>query len=102
MIRIDKVESATYFLLIGGLILDHLTTFIGINYYNLYETNFIARILMKLGLWSYADLLICISLIMVLRLTLQKYTHLKIILIFPLTSGIIRTIVGISNLLLFA
>jgi hypothetical protein len=101
MLRIDKVETATYLLLIGGLILDHLTTFIGINYYNLYEANLIARILMEFGLWSYTDLIICISLIIVLRFTLQKYNNLKIILIFPLTSGIIRTIVGVSNLLLF-
>jgi hypothetical protein len=100
MIQIDKIEGVTYYLLIGGLILDHLTTFVGINYYNLYETNFIARVLMDLGLWSYTDLFICISLILVLRITLQKYENLKIILVFPLISGIIRTLVGISNLLL--
>jgi hypothetical protein len=98
MFKIERVEIITYYLLIGGLILDHITTIIGLEYYNLYETNLIVRILIEKGLWSFVDVFICASLIILLRLSLKRSKKYNSIILLPLFSGIVRILVGISNL----
>jgi hypothetical protein len=98
MLRTDRVEIITYYLLIGGLALDHITTFMGLEYYNLYETNLIVRKLIEMGIWSYIDVFVCVSLIILLRLSLKRSNKYKEIIFLPFFSGIIRILVGISNL----
>jgi len=100
MIKVNFIEKITYFLLMIGLIIDQSTTFIGINYYGLYETNIIAKRLMDLGLWHICDLLICILFIVSLRIILNKYKKFNYILVLPMFSGFIRLLVGFSNLIL--
>jgi hypothetical protein len=101
MFKINRVDSLTYLALLIGLTIDHITTYIGINYFNLYEANAIARSLMNLGIWSYVDIIICLIFIKSLQFIVSRYKEGKILLIFPLLTGILRIMVGISNLLLF-
>lgn len=101
MYKINRIDSLTYLALLLGLTIDQITTFIGINYFNLYEANNIARSLMNIGIWSYVDILICLIFIKLLQFIINRFKEGKILLIFPLLAGIFRILVGISNLLLF-
>lgn len=93
-----NLEFLTYFSLASGFILDHVTTIFGINYYQVYETNSIVINLLDLGLWSIVDSIICISLIMLLKISINKHESLKFLLFLPLLAGIIRLMIGFSNL----
>ena len=100
MFRDINLEFITYFSLTLGFLLDHITTIIGVNYYQLHETNLIVRTLMDLGLWGLVDLVIFFSLILLIKISIDKYKSLKFILFLPLVVGILRLIIGFSNLCL--
>lgn len=100
MIKISNFENFTYLFLILGFFVDHISTTIGINYYNLYETNFIVRELLKYGLWGAVDLLICLLLILSIKLFVVKFQSFKFIIIVPFFAGILRLMVGFSNIIL--
>ena len=100
MSKLLNMEKASYLLLFGGVLLDHITTIIGINYYNLYETNPVVNNLINAKLWGLIDLALCLIFVFVLRKIFEKNSSLKVMLVLPLFSGIFRMLVGISNLLL--
>lgn len=100
MSRIPYIEKITYSLLIGGFSLDHITTIIGINYFQLYETNPLVNSLINAGLWSVTDFAICVMFIFLLRKLVERDSRLQIVLLLPLFSGVLRIFVGISNLVL--
>ena len=98
--HLDKIEISSYFTLFLGVTLDHISTNRGISRFNLFEYNYIARILMEIGIWSYVDILLCI---VIIYITNQSYHKIlkkesKCLFIFPLLSGFIRLIVGILNI----
>ena len=101
MFKIDRIDILTYYILIIGLLIDHISTFIGTNYYGLSEANLIAKGLMNIGIWSYVDLIICLTFIKLLQIVIKRYKEIKIILILPLLTGIFRIAIGISNFLMF-
>ena len=103
MRRIETIELGSYLILVLGLTLDHLTTNLGINNHNLYETNYFARTLMEIGIWGYVDILLCMLFIWT---TYQSYRILlekkhNFMFFFPFISGFIRILVGVRNLTLF-
>jgi len=103
MRRIETIELWSYLILVLGLTLDHLTTNLGINNHNLYETNYFARTLMEIGIWGYVDILLCMLFIWT---TYQSYRILlekkhNFMFFFPFISGFIRILVGVRNLTLF-
>jgi len=102
MTRIEKMEIGSYLSLALGLMLDHLTTKLGIINHNLYESNYFARTLMEIGIWGYVDILLCILFICV---TYQSYRILlekkhSFMFFFPFISGFIRILIGVRNLTL--
>ena len=101
MFKIDRIDILTYYILIIGLLIDHISTFIGMNYYGLSEANLIAKGLMNIGIWSYIDLIICLTFIKLLQIVINRYKEIKIILILPLLTGIFRIAIGVSNFLMF-
>ena len=103
MRRFETIEMGSYLILVLGLTLDHLSTNLGINNHNLYETNFFAKTLMEIGIWGYVDIILCILFICT---TYQSYRILlekehKFMFFFPLFSGFIRILIGVRNLTLF-
>jgi hypothetical protein len=83
-----------------GLMLDHLTTKIGVNLFELKEANELTFFLIKNGLWVYVDTLLFISVISLIRIYWDKLTMKgnKFIIVFPLISGSVRMIAGIWNM----
>lgn len=103
MEHLENIETWSYITLILGVTLDNFTTKLGISNFNLYESNYITKSLMDLGLWSYFDILLCATFIIfsykAYRILLQKQN--KYMFIFPLISGSIRLLVGVWNISIF-
>jgi len=84
-----------------AVLVDHLTTNIGINHYGLAESNAFTLYLIEKGVWSYVDFTMVICTIAVTHF-LIKHTRVekKMALFFPLITGVIRFLAGILNILL--
>jgi len=95
-----RFELSAYLLLIAGVVGDHLSTYMGLNRENVYESNPFAANLMHNGLWVTTDVaLIVITVIMTYLLLRMKENPLsKYTLIYPSLAGIIRLFVTFSNL----
>jgi len=97
----DNLRYATLSFYGLAVIVDHLTTNIGINHYNLAESSAFTLYLIEKGVWSYVDFTIVIFTIATTQF-LIKHTNVekKIALFFPLISGVIRFLAGILNIFL--
>lgn len=85
-----------------GILLDHITTNIGLNVFKIEESNIITFFLIENGLWMYVDLILFIFVILLLRFFSDKLTARSnmVVLIFPFLSGLIRMIAGIWNMVI--
>ena len=85
-----------------GILLDHITTNIGLNVFTIEESNIITYFLIENGLWMYVDLILFVSVISLLRFVSNKLTEKSniVVLIFPFLSGLIRMIAGIWNMVI--
>jgi hypothetical protein len=95
-----KFEVSAYLLLVAGVVGDHLSTAVGLNRENVYESNPFAAILMKNGLWVTTDIaLIVITVAMTYCLLRMKENPIaKYMLIYPSLAGLIRLGVMFSNI----
>jgi hypothetical protein len=95
-----KFEVSAYLLLIAGVVGDHLSTVVGLNRENVYESNPFAAILMQNGLWVTTDVaLIVITIAMTYFLLRMKENPVaKYMLIYPSLAGLIRLVVTFSNI----
>jgi len=85
-----------------GILLDHITTNIGLNVFKVEEINIITFFLIENGLWMYVDLILFVFVISLLRFFSDKLTarNNMVVFIFPFLSGLIRMIVGIWNMVI--
>lgn len=85
-----------------GILLDHITTNIGLNVFNIEESNIITRLLIENGLWMYVDLILFVFVISLIRFFSDELTARSniVVLIFPFLSGLIRMIAGIWNMVI--
>lgn len=98
--KIINTQKIVFIIYGMGLMLDHLTTNIGVKFFGLKESNELTFFLIKNGLWAYVDILLFISVVLLIRtywdiLTLKGN---KFILAFPLISGSVRMFAGIWNM----
>ncbi len=95
-----RFEVSAYLLLVAGVVGDHLSTIVGLNRENVYESNPFAAVLMQNGLWATTDFaLIVITVAMTYFLLRMKDNPLaKYMLIYPILAGLIRLVVTFSNL----
>ena len=98
--KIINTQKIVFIIYGMGLMLDHLTTNIGVKFFGLKESNELTFFLIKNGLWGYVDILLFISVVLLIRsywdiLTLKGN---KFILAFPIISGSVRMIAGIWNM----
>jgi len=85
-----------------SIMLDHLTTRIGISRIDLVESNPLTLLLMERGAWLYVDAAIFVGLIYTTHhLMGRSRNENKLFLLFPLVTGIVRLVAGVSNLMLF-
>jgi len=85
-----------------GILLDHITTNVGLNVFKIKESNIITHFLIENGLWMYVDLILFVFVISLLRFVSDKLTERSnmVVLIFPFLSGLIRMIAGIWNMVI--
>ena len=95
-----RFEVSAYLILVAGVVGDHLSTVVGLNRENVYESNPFAAILMQNGLWVTTDVaLIVITVAMTYYLLRMKENPIaKYMLIYPSLAGLIRLVVTFSNL----
>jgi uncharacterized membrane protein len=86
-------------MLILGVVLDQTSTRIGINLFNLTETNPITRDLMAKGGWLLMDLVTLTGLILITRMLSESMDKRLIFLsrVFPLTAGAFRIFIATGN-----
>jgi uncharacterized membrane protein len=98
----DKLKYITFSIYGLGVIVDHVTTVIGIKYFGLIESNKITGYLIENGVWAYIDITLCIFFVMIINFLCAKHGHdeFKFILCFPLLSGFIRIFAGMWNIFL--
>lgn len=95
-----KFEVSAYLLLIAGVAGDHLSTVIGLNRENVYESNPITAMLIQKGLWVTTDfaLIVITVAITYFLLRMKENPMAKFMLIYPSLAGLIRLVVMFSNL----
>lgn len=100
--KILESKNIVFIIYSVGVILDHLTTNIGVNVFGLKETNILTFFLIENGLWVYVDILLFISVISIISLLWDRLTTRSnnFILVFPLLSGFVRMIVGMWNMVI--
>lgn len=93
--RIEYVSLSFFGL---SVVIDQVTTVIGLSR-GLVEGNTFTRYLMETGTWIFIDLAICVCLVLFTHLFI-KHTRgqYKFALLFPLITGFIRLLAGISNI----
>jgi hypothetical protein len=97
------VLKIPYLVSLFGCFLDQLTTRIGLTNPSLYEMNPIASAMMEQGIWLYVDVSIVIVSIVVTYFILKKWTFefKRVILLYPFSLGLLKTLAGIHNLALY-
>ena len=93
-------EGLAYILSICGIIMDQLSTRMGLSRPDIIELNPRAAYLMNLGIYLYFDMFI-VFLIIILCYMMIKFWSFKnrwVILFLPLTFGILRLSTGILNI----
>ena len=93
----------SYLVSFFGVILDQLSTRIGLTHPIVFETNMSTAYLIGNGLWLYADilaLLVCIS-VSYFFIKRSSFKFRFVIMFLPFTFGFLKVITGISNLLLY-
>ena len=93
----------SYLVSFCGVILDQLSTRIGLTHPQVFETNMYASYLMGNGIWLHADilaLLVCIS-VSYIFIKRSSFKFRFVIMFLPFTFGFLKVITGISNLILY-
>lgn len=69
----------------------------------IYEANQNVKILLEKGLWFYVDITIIFVMILVCRLIVDNWSfkNRRVVFLGPLTYGVLKTITGIRNLILY-
>ena len=101
--RIDLLrlfEGLAYILSICGIMMDQLSTRIGLSRPNIVELNPRAVYLMNLGMYLYVDIFIAFSMIAFCYLTIKfwGFKNRWAILFLPFTFGVLRLSTGILNI----
>jgi len=97
-----NLENIVFSIYGVGVILDHLTTNIGMSVFRFKESNIFTCYLIENGLWVYVDIILFISFICIISLFSDKLTakNNKMVLIFPLVSGFLRMMAGMWNMII--
>jgi hypothetical protein len=98
--NIDRLKNATFSFYGISILIDHLTTIIGINH-GLAETNLLTHSLMAAGQWTFIDLAIGVSLVLATHVLMKhNRTGYMFFLFFPFMAGVIRLLAGLNNIFL--
>ena len=94
----DKLKYATFSFYSLSIVIDHITTNIGISN-GLVESNTVTHYLIEAGLWSFFDLAICMCLVLATHIFIvYTRSEYKFVLFFPLITGVIRLLAGMWNI----
>lgn len=97
--QLSNKEKLSYSILIVGVLLDHFTTFIGINSFNLIESNPITNSLIQNNSWLLMDFILLIFiLILSFYLIHSNRKNFYWIYLYSLVGGIFRLYVSLLNL----
>lgn len=100
----SRAALATVYLLpILGFIVDQVSTRIGLTNPALQELNPVTEHLLQAGLWFYIDAVVAIALIASVHIILRKWSfrYRSLVLLTPLTYGLMKMLAGISNFILY-
>jgi len=100
--KLYSLKNIVFSIYSVGVILDHLTTKIGINFFHFKESNIFTCYLIENGLWIYVDVILFISFILIISFFNDLLTAKsnKMVLIFPLVAGSLRMMAGMWNIIL--
>ena len=95
--------AMVYLLPVIGFIVDQVSTRIGLTNPALQELNPVTEHLLHAGLWLYFDAVIAIALISSTYLIIRKwdFRYKSLVLLTPLTYGVLKVLTGISNFILY-
>jgi hypothetical protein len=97
--QLSNKEKLSYSLLIVGVLLDHFTTLIGINSFNLIESNPIANSLIQNSSWLLIDFVLLIFiLVLSIYLIHSNRKNFYWIYLYSLVGGMFRLYVSLLNL----
>ena len=97
-----RMEYSSYLIYILGIVLDYVTTKIGISHFHLVESNALTHFLIQRGLWLTTNLLMFLVTMLLTSLVLKNgdIKHSYLVLASPTMCGMVRIFVGIQNLIL--
>lgn len=95
--------AMVYLLPVVGYIVDQVSTRIGLTNPALQELNPVTEHLLQAGLWLYFDAAVAISIISSTYLIVRKwgFRYRSLVLLTPLTYGLMKVLTGISNFILY-
>ena len=95
--------ATVYLLPIVGYIIDQMSTRIGLSNPALQELNPLTEQLLQVGLWLYVDAAVAIAIISFTYLIVRKwgFRYRNLVLLTPLTYGLMKVLTGISNFILY-
>lgn len=96
------MEYSSYLIYLLGIVLDYVTTKIGISHFHLVEANVLTHFLIQRGLWLTTNLLMFLVTMLITSLVLKNgdVKHSYIALASPTMCGMVRIFVGVQNLIL--
>ena len=100
----SRAALATVYLLpMVGYIIDQTSTRIGLSNPAFQELNPLTEHLLQAGLWFYFDAAVAIAIISSTYLIIRKWSfrYRSLVLLTPLTYGLMKVLTGISNFFLY-
>jgi len=96
---ISSTEFFSYIIMFFGVLLDHVTTYQGLNQ-GLFESNILVKYCYDAGVWILLDVTLVIGVVATSYLVARASDggRLNLVLIFPVILGIMRLAAGIWNL----
>lgn len=96
---ISITEFFSYTIMFFGVLLDHVTTYQGLNQ-GLFESNILVKYCYDAGVWILLDVTLVIGVVATSYLVARASNggRLNLVLIFPIILGIMRLAAGIWNL----
>ncbi len=96
------MEYSFYLIYLFGILLDYVTTKIGVSNFHLVEANTVTIFLMQRGLWLTINLLLFLITVLLSSHVLKKgdIRHSHLVIASPVMCGLVRIFIGIHNIIL--
>ncbi len=101
MMNVEKgisiAEFFSYVVMIFGVLVDHVTTYRGLEH-GMFESNFLVEYLLDAGAWIFLDAALVVGVVATSYVVARTSDMGRLDLIFPLILGVVRLAAGLWNL----